>query len=80
MSMAVGPIYVGSGTQVSMVFLPGGPVDNRQMAAGLFDLKQGQLLRSRVVGGGGDPMKPEVIAERDGLNLLLRDLLLTSAP
>lgn len=80
LSMAVGPIYVGSGTQVSMVFLPGGPVDNRQMAAGLFDLKQGQLVGSRVVGAGGDPMKPDVLAEREGLNLLLRELLLTAAP
>ncbi len=63
-----------------MVFLPGGPVDNRQMAAGLFDLKQGQLVGSRVVGAGGDPMKPDVLAEREGLNLLLRELLLTAAP
>jgi len=79
MSLAIGPVFSAGGTQYGVVFVPGGPVDKRQMAAGLFDLKQGQLLRSRVVGGGGDPMKPEVLAERDGLNLLLRDLLLTSA-
>lgn len=80
MSIAVGPVFTGGGVQVNAIFVPGGPVDKRQMAAGLFDLRQGQLLRSRVVGGGGDPMKPEVLAERDGLNLLLRDLLLTSVP
>lgn len=79
-SLAIGPVFSAGGTQYNVVFVPGGPVDKRQMAAGLYDLKQGQLLRSRVVGGGGDPMKPEVIAERNGLNLLLRDLLLTSVP
>ncbi len=79
-SLGIGPVFTAGGTQYHTVFVPGGPVDKRQMAAGLYDLKQGQLLRSRVVGSGGDPMKPEVIAERNGLNLLLRDLLLTSVP
>lgn len=80
MSLAVGPVFTAGGVQYGVVFVPGGPVDKRQMAAGLFDLEHGRLVRSRMVGGGGDPMKPEVLAERDGLNLLLRDLLLTSAP
>ena len=79
-AVAIGPVFTAGGAQYSVVFVPGGPSDKRQMAAGLYDLKQGQLVRSRVVSGGGDPMKPEVIAERNGLNLLLRDLLLTSAP
>lgn len=78
-AMAVGPVFSLGGVQYHMVFVPGGPVDKRQMAAGLFDLEQAQLVRSRVVGGGGDPMKPEVLAEREALNLLLRDLLLTPA-
>lgn len=79
-SVAIGPAFTAGGTQYGVVFAPGGPADKRQMAAGLYDLKQGQLLRSRVVGGGGDPMKAEVLAERNGLNLLLRDLLLASVP
>lgn len=79
-SVAIGPVFTAGGVQYGVVFVPGGPADKRQMAAGLYDLKQGHLVRSRVVGGGGDPMKPEVLAERNGLNLLLRDLLLTSAP
>jgi len=79
-SVGIGPVFMAGGAQYGVVFVPGGPVDKRQMAAGLYDLKQGQLLRSRVVGASGDPMKPEVIAERNGLNLLLRDLLLTSVP
>lgn len=80
LSVAIGPVFTAGGAQYGVVFVPGGPADKRQMAAGLYDLKQGHLVRSRVVGGGGDPMKPEVLAERNGLNLLLRDLLLTSAP
>ena len=80
LAVAVGPTFVAGGTSYTVVFVPGGPVDKRQMAAGLFDLSQGQLVRSRVVGGGGDPMKPEVVADQDALNLLLRDLLLTTAP
>ena len=79
-SLGLGPVFTAGGAQYGVVFVPGGPVDKRQMAAGLVDLRQGQLVRSRVVGSGGDPMKPEVVAERNGLNLLLRDLLLTSAP
>ncbi|KAB2875743.1 MAG: hypothetical protein F9K36_04495 [Burkholderiaceae bacterium] len=79
MTAAIGPVFIAGGTSYYVVFVPGGPVDRRQMAAGLYDLNQGQLLKSRVVSGGGDPMKPEVLAERDGLNLLLRDLLLTTA-
>lgn len=79
-SMAIGPVFTTGGMTYSVVFVPGGPVDKRQMAAGLYDLQRGQLVGSRVVGGGGDPMKPEVLAERNGLNLLLRDLLLTNAP
>jgi len=79
-SVAIGPVFTAGGAQYGVIFVPGGPADKRQMAAGVYDLKQGQLLRSRVVGGGGDPMKPEVIAERNGLNLLLRDLLLSSVP
>jgi hypothetical protein len=80
LSVAIGPVFIAGGTQYGTVFLPGGPADKRQMAAGLYDLKRGQLVRSRVVGSGGDPMKPEILAERNGLNLLLRDLLLTSLP
>ena len=79
-SLGIGPAFTAGGAQYGVVFVPGGPVDKRQMAAGLYDLRQGQLVRSRVVGSGGDPMKPEVLAERNGLNLLMRDLLLTSAP
>lgn len=80
LSMAIGPIYIAGATQYYAVFVPGGPVDRRQMAAGLVDLKQGVLVHSRVVGAGGDPMKPEVLAERNALNLLLREMLLTAAP
>lgn len=80
LSIAIGPVYVVGNTQVYAVFVPGGPIDKRQMAAGLIDLKQGRLVQSRVVGAGGDPMKPEVLAERNGLNLLLREMLLTAAP
>ncbi len=79
-SVAIGPIYTVGGTTYGVVFVPGGPVDRRQMAAGLFDLKQGALVRSRVVGGRGDPMKPEVVADKNALNLLLGDLLLTTEP
>lgn len=79
MAVAVGPVFTAGGSSYHVIFVPGGPVDKRQMAAGLYDLKQGQLLNSRVVGGEGDPMKPEVLAERNGMNLLLRDLLLTTA-
>lgn len=80
LAVAIGPVFTAGGTSYTVVFVPGGPADKRQMAAGLFDLRQGQLVRSRVVGGGGDPMKPEVLADRDSVNLLLRDLLLTTAP
>lgn len=79
MTVAIGPVFTTGSTSYYVVFLPGGPVDKWQMAAGLYDLKQGRLVNSRVVGGNGDPMKPEVLAERNGLNLLLRDLLLTPA-
>jgi hypothetical protein len=79
-SLAIGPVFTIGGVSYGVIFIPGGPVDKRQMAAGLFDLRQAQLLRSRVVGAGGDPMKPEVLADRNALNLLLGDLLLTTAP
>jgi hypothetical protein len=80
LSVAIGPAFTAGGTTYGVVFVPGGPVDKRQMAAGLFDLRQGHLVRSRVVGSGGDPMKPEVVSDQNSLNLLLRDLLLTTAP
>jgi hypothetical protein len=80
LAVTVGPAFTASGTSYTVLFVPGGPVDKRQMAAGLFDLGQGQLVRSRVVSGSGDPMKPEVVADQNALNLLLRDLLLTTAP
>lgn len=79
LSMAIGPVYTTGATQYHVVFVPGGAVDTRQMAAGLLDLKQGKLMQSRVVSAGGDPMKPEVLAGHDGLNLLLRDMLLSAA-
>lgn len=80
LSMAIGPVFTTQGSSLHVVFVPGGPVDKRQMAAGLFDLQQGRLVGSRVVGAGGDPMKPDVVANRESLNLLLREMLLTTAP
>jgi hypothetical protein len=79
-TLAIGPVFTAAGASYHVVFVPGGPVDKRQMAAGIYDLKQGRLVSSRVVGAPGDPMKPEVLAERNGLNLLLREMLLTPAP
>lgn len=80
LSVAVGPVFTAGGTQYGVVFVPGGPADKRRMAAALYDLKQSRIVRSGVIEGGGDPTKPEVIAEQDGLTLLLRDLLLSPAP
>lgn len=83
LSLAIGPVFTVSGgmttTSYYVVFVPGGPSDKRQMAAGLWDLREGVLVNSRVVGGGGDPMKPEVLASREAVVLLLRDLVFQSA-
>lgn len=79
LSVAAGPIFTAGGMSYSVVFVPGGPVDKRQMVAALFDLQQATLVRSNVVHGGGDPMKPEVLAGRETVQLLLRDLAFANA-
>jgi hypothetical protein len=83
LSLAIGPVFAVSGglttTSYYVVFVPGGPADKRQMAAGLWDLREGVLVNSRVVGGGGDPMKPDVLASREAVVLLLRDLVFQGA-
>jgi hypothetical protein len=77
-TVAVGPVFTAGPYSYYAVFVPGGPVDKRQMIGGLFDLKRAELVRSRVAGGRGDPMKPEVLASREGVGVILRDLVLTT--
>jgi hypothetical protein len=79
LSVAVGPVFTAGGTSYGVVFVPGGPVDKRQVVAGLFDLQQAKLLRSNVIHGGGDPMKIEVLASRTSVQLLLRDVAFSTA-
>ena len=79
LSLAAGPIFTAGGMSYSVVFVPGGPVDKRQMVAALFDLQQATLVRSNVIHSGGDPMKPEVLAGRDAVQLLLRDIAFANA-
>ncbi len=79
LSVAAGPLFTAGGMSYSVVFVPGGPVDKRQMVAALFDLEQATLVRSNVIHGGGDPMKPEVLAGRESVQLLLRDLAFANA-
>lgn len=79
MSMAVGPVFTAGGSSFHMIFLPGGPVDKRQMVAALFDLRQATLVRSNVIHGGGDPMDASVLASRESVQLLLRDVAFATA-
>lgn len=78
-SVAVGPVFTAGGASYGVIFVPGGPVDKHQAVAALFDLQQATLVRSKVVHGGGDPMKPEVLSSRDSVELLLRDVAFTNA-
>jgi hypothetical protein len=79
LSVAVGPVFTAGGATYGVVFVPGGPMDKRQVVAGLFDLQQAKLVRSNVIHGGGDPMKTEVLASRDSIQLLLRDVAFSTA-
>jgi hypothetical protein len=74
LSVAIGPVFAAGGMNYHVVILPGGPVDKRQMVAALFDLRQAALVRSNVIHGFGDPMKAEVLASRESVQLLLRDV------
>ncbi len=79
-SVAIGPAFTAGGASYGVVFVPGGPVDKRQMVGALFDLQRGTLVQSKVVHAGGDPMKAETLTNREVLQLLLRDLAFTPAP
>lgn len=74
LSLAVGPVFTSGGASYGVVFVPGGPVDKRQMVAALFDLRQATVIRSNVIHGGGDPMDATVLASREAVQLLLRDV------
>lgn len=73
-SLAVGPIALSQGTQVGLVFVPGAPIDMRQMVGSTVDLRSGQILFSNVVRAGGDPLDASVIASPESIALLLREL------
>lgn len=77
LSLAIGPIAsVNTATtsyQWHVIYVPGGPVDRRQMVGAMVDLRDGRVVQSQVVHAGGDPMSPDVIASRDALALLLKD-------
>lgn len=75
-SVAIGPIYVGSGSAIGVVYVPGIHRDAFQMAAALVDLRSARVPSSRVVHATGDPLKPEVLGHRNALGLLLRELTL----
>jgi hypothetical protein len=79
LSVAAGPVFTAGGTSYGVIFVPGGPVDKHQTVAALFDLQQATLVRSKVVHGGGDPMKPEVLSRRESVQLLLRDVAFANA-
>jgi hypothetical protein len=79
LSVAIGPVFTAGGASYGVVFVPGGPVDKRQMVAALFDLRKAGVVRSNVVNGGGDPMKPEVLANPEAVQMLLRDLAFSTA-
>lgn len=74
LSIAVGPVFTAGTTRYGVIFVPGGPVDMRQMAAAVIDLRSSTPVRTKVVHGGGDPMKPDVLTDPNALGLLLRDL------
>ena len=78
-SLAVGPIPIDGYTSVGVIYVPGGPADSWQMAGGLIDLRSGGLVKTRIVHGGGDPMKPEVLAQSNAIDLLLREMVFTNA-
>lgn len=79
LSVAVGPVFTAGGTSYGVIFVPGGPVDKRQLVAALFDLRSSAVVRSNVVRGGGDPMDPAVLSSRETMQLLLRDVAFNTA-
>lgn len=78
-SLAVGPIPTGGSSSMGVVFVPGGPVDSWQMAGGLIDLQSGSLITTRIIHGGGDPIKPNVLSQSEALDLLLREMVFSNA-
>jgi hypothetical protein len=60
---------------VMLYAFPHGMKDAYQMTAGLLDMRSGALLKSNAVHGNGDPMNPEVISQRDAIDLLLREVV-----
>ncbi|HEY0684850.1 MAG TPA: hypothetical protein VGD45_21110 [Steroidobacter sp.] len=70
-----GVATAGLGTGYALIFMPGYQTDGVVMEGALVDLQSGELTWSNAVRTGGDPVHPEVIANRPILELLFRDVM-----
>jgi hypothetical protein len=74
-SLAIGPLPLGNDQNLIVGIMPGFSRDQRQMVAGLVNLQSGTIEWSNVVHGGGDPLKPEVVANLSAIDLLFTNLV-----
>jgi len=88
LGQSVGGFFVAMGTAIATaglgtgyyaMFMPGRSIDGRFMGAAAVDLESGEITWSKAVYAKGDPIKPDVVAEPETLNLLLFDLVHRSA-
>ncbi len=77
LSMAIGPIAIGTGYAIQPIFVASPVRDSTQMAAALIDLRDTRVARTRVIHTNGDPLKADALVHPEGLGLLLRDITLT---
>ncbi len=73
------PLIAGGGYVYSVAVIPGGPVDQRIMTGAMVDLRDASITNGSTLSAGGDPMKPEVLAERPALARLLRQVAFVNA-
>ncbi len=78
--MTVGLATAGLGTGYALAFTPGHQIDGRVMEGAMLDLDSGDITWSNAVHAGGDPIKPETVADAKALDLLFHGVVFKASP